>query len=334
MPDAPNTNKPTADGVDEYRMPFTEHLEELRHCLIRSLLGLAVTATLSLIYARDILSFIIRPAIVVLQANGESPNLLSLSPSEPFMLTLKVAILAGMVLAAPWLLYQLWAFVSVGLYANERKFVKSFLPVSIVLFFVGVLFMYYIVLPVVLSFLVKFSQGFDMPDVEPNAFQRLIIGEEPPTPAEIDAQLDLQIPILNTDPQDPPTGSIWFNSQSRKLYLVAPEGEMFLQLTPVERERVVASQYSLQFFVTFVFTLAIGFGLAFEMPVVVVFLAATGIVSAATMAGARRYVLFGVVVFGAVLTPPDIASQIMLALPMYALFEAGLIAARRFDTDD
>ncbi len=104
-----------------------------------------------------------------------------------------------------------------------------------------------------------------------------------------------------------------------------------LLMTPLESAKstgAVTSQFSLQFYISFVLSLALAFGLAFELPVVVVFLSLTGIVSAAQMGKARRYVIFGIVVAAAVFTPPDVISQILLAIPMMALFEGGLLAAR------
>ncbi len=321
--------RPRTDAdVETTRMPFGDHLEELRRCLIRALIGLALGTILSLAFAKEILSFILRPVIVVLRAHGEWPELLALSPEAPFIIYLKVGFLSGMLISAPWGLYQLWQFVGTGLYAHERRFVRRFTPISIGLFITGVLFMFYIVLPIVLSFFASFNQGFDLPDLEMTRLERVLLAQDEPKPAPDTAASDLRIPVLDSPPSEPPVGTAWINNQNRTLNVQLPDGTYSSPLRPAARSRAVSSQYGLQFFVSLVFSLALGFGVAFELPVVVVFLAVTGMVTPAEMAGARRYVILGIVIGAAVLTPPDVISQFLLAVPMFVLFESGLIVAR------
>lgn len=143
--------------------------------------------------------------------------------------------------------------------------------------------------------------------------------------------LDLTIPIVDTDPVAPTVGTVWINNTRDTFNVQTPNGPYSAPLKPTRRARSVSSQYGLQFFVSLVFSLALGFGLAFELPVVVVFLAAMGVVPCATMAKGRRYVLLAIVVAAAILTPPDVISQVLLAVPMYALFEVGLVVARTFE---
>ena len=322
-------DRPSSDAnVESQRMPFGEHLEELRSCIIRALVGLAISTVVSLIFAKEILKIILRPAIVVLKAHGERPELLALSPEAPFIIYLKVGLFTGILVSAPWILYQLWMFVSTGLYAHERKFARRFAPISIGLFVSGVTFMFYIVLPIVLSFFATFNQGFDLPNPEMTFFERALLPKGHTTAAPIAVSPDLKIPLLDTDPADPAVGTMWINNQDRTLNVQLPDGTYISPLKPAARGRAVSSQYGLQFFVSLVFSLAIGFGAAFELPVVVVFLAVSGIVTPAEMAGARRYVVLGIVIAAAILTPPDLISQVLLAVPMLVLFESGLIVAR------
>ena len=312
-------------------MPLTQHLEELRACLIRAIVGLALCTVLSLAFAKEVLAFIISPALVVLDAHGEKPELLALSPIGPFLIYLRVGLLGGLLISTPWILYQLWTFVSAGLYIREQRWVRRLLPILVGLFLAGVAFMFFIVLPIVFNFLVTFNQGFDLPELRPTWFNRILLRKPPPEPAPADVPPDLRIPVTDGDPDDPTVGTIWFNNRRNTINIQTPGGPRSIATTPAERRRSVASHYGLQYVISLTFGLALGFGLAFELPVLVVALAATGLVPCATMAKSRRYVLFGIVILAAVLTPPDVISQILLALPMYALFEAGLIVARSFE---
>ncbi len=330
-PGASDTKAAYKDPLEATRMPLTQHLEELRACLIRAIAGLAVCTIVSLIFAKHILAFIITPALVVLNAHGERPELLALSPIAPFLIYLRVGLLSGLLISTPWILHQIWTFVSAGLYETERRWVRRLLPVLVGLFLAGVAFMFFIVLPIVLNFLVSFNQGFDLPELRPSWFNRILLRQPQLKDAPENATADLQIPVLDEDPEDAPAGTVWFNNRRNTLNIQTPNGPRAILTTPAERRRAVASQYGLQYVISLTFGLALGFGLAFELPVVVVALAATGLVPCATMARSRRYVLFGIVVLAAFLTPPDVISQILLAVPMYALFEAGLIVGRSFE---
>lgn len=317
--------------VESARMSFGEHLEELRTCLIRALLGLAVGTAVTFAFATHILTLIIAPAIVILQSHGEKPELLALSPQGPFMLYMKVGFLGGLVLSAPWILYQFWQFVSAGLYRNERRLVKKFMPVSIALFAAGVAFMYYVALPIVLNFFVVFNLGINLPDLRMNWLQRYVLSEAEPKPAPADGNAELRLPVVDVDPSDAPNGSAWVNNLERTLNVRTPNGVLTTRLRPIENERSVSSQFGVDEVVSTVFGLALAFGVAFEVPIVVMFLTWTGIVSTANMVRARRYIIFGIIVAAAVLTPPDVVSQILLAAPMLLLFEGGLFVARRFE---
>jgi len=319
------------DRVESERMSFGEHLEELRSCLILALVGLVICAAGSLFFAKRILVFILTPAVVALRAHGQSPNLLALSPAAPFILYLKVGLLSGLVIGMPWILYQGWCFVRSGLYAHERRFVGRFVPVSIGLFVAGVVFMFYVVLPIVLNFFISFADALDLPELRPTAIQKLIAGEPEPEPVTATPDLDMTFPVVTEDPADPPPGAAWINSRTHSLNVRNGDKTWGVDLKDMSKVSLVSAQYGLQFFVSLVFALAIGFGLAFELPVVVVFLAAMGIVTTREMTSARRYVLFGIVVAAAILTPPDVVSQILLAIPMMLLFEGGLLVARTFE---
>jgi len=309
-------------------MSFGDHLEELRSRLILALVGVVLAAGVCLAFGRQILELVCQPLLFVQAANDLRPSLQVLSPTTAFLTYLKVGVLAGVILAMPWVLYQIWRFVESGLYRHERRFVVALAPASVALFVLGVLFLYFLVLPTVLHFFVNFNKSFGPPDLAPTLFQRLIVPaeiESPPPPAPFDT---LKLSLLQEDPESPADGDAWVNTTTRRLIIKTATGIWSAALEPGGASPTMQSQFALDFYVSFVLILALAFGIAFETPVVVFFLAWSGIVSVANMAQGRRYVLLGSVVLAAVLTPPDVISQVLLAGPMYLLFELGLWVAR------
>ncbi len=170
--------------------------------------------------------------------------------ASPFFTPIKFAALVAFVIAVPWVLYQVWAFVAPGLYKNERRRVVPLMTSGTLLFYGGIAFAYFLVLPTVFRF---------------------IIG-------------------------------------------IAPEG--------VEVMTDIAK------YLDFVLGIFLAFGVAFETPVAMVLMVKTGFITPAKLAAKREYVVVGAFVLAAVITPPDIVSQIMLAVPVYLLYEVGIIAAR------
>ncbi len=324
---------PPAD--DATRMSFGDHLEDLRRSLTLALLGVVVASVLSLVYGREILLLICRPLLIVQYANGLQPSLQALSPTAAFSAYLKIAFLSGLIVAMPWVLYQFWRFVALGLYAHERRFVRRLLPASLGLFVVGVLFLYFVVLPIVLHFFIGFNKAFNLPDLTPTAFQTLLLGssESNETTAET-FEPPARIPMVSAPPEQPAPGDMWFDRQTRRLNLKTSDGIWSMPLERGESSSTMHSQFAIDFYVSFVLMLALAFGIAFETPVVVFFLVWSRIVSRTAMLKGRRYVLLGTVVFSAILTPPDVISQVLLAFPMYLLFELGLLVSRLVEQKD
>jgi len=323
----------TAEGpanrvVEGTRMSFGEHLEELRSRLILALAGVMITTIVALIYGKDILAIICLPLLIVQQLNGLPPNLQVLAPTAAFVAYLKIGFLSGIILSMPWLLYQAWLFVATGLYKHERRFVHLLIPVSVGLFVTGVLFLYFIVLPLVLHFFIKFNSAFGTPELTPTPIHRLLLPDEEPPPPVIELPNAAQIPSMHDDPTDPEPGDIWVNVRTHRLVVQTPNGPLSVPLKPGVRQKTMESQFAIDFYVSFVLMLALAFGIAFETPIVVFFLAWSGIVPTATMARSRRYVLLAIVIASAMLTPPDVISQLLLAGPMFILFEIGIFVAR------
>jgi Tat protein translocase TatC len=310
------------------RMSFGDHLDDLRSCLVRALLGVVVGTIISLVFGKEILSIIFAPLFVVQAAHGLPPNLQALAPTAGFIAYLKIGFLAGLILTMPWVLYQIWSFVASGLYAREQRFVRRLMPASVGLFILGVLFLYFIVLPIVLHFFITFNSSFIPPDPRQSPIQKWLFGQ----PEEVKPAVDIpelgHLPVLSEDPETPEVGAYWVNRTDKRLKVKTPTEVLSVALQRDASFSPVNSQFAIDFYISFVLMLMLAFGIAFELPIVVFFLAWSGIVPADSMAKGRRYVLFGIVVAGAMLTPPDVISQVLLALPMYALFELGLMVAR------
>lgn len=318
------------DLFESARMSFGDHLEELRACLIRAIAGVFIAMCVCLLFGRSILLFLCKPLFVVQFANGLTPNLQVLSPTAGFTAYLKIAMLSGVILAMPWVLHQVWTFVAAGLYPHERRAVKRFMPISVGLFVLGAAFLYYIVLPIALQFFVTFNKKFDAFDLTPTAFQSLVLGtEEQAGTVEESEPLPASIPVLTKDPKDPKPGDMWVSGSTRTLKVRTKNETLSMQLAVGDSPPLMQSQFAIDFYMSFVLMLMLAFGVAFETPIVVTFLVWTGITPAPLLERSRRYVLFAMVVLAAVFTPPDVISQVLLAGPMYALFEIGLLAGKR-----
>ena len=334
--------------ADSSRMSFGDHLEELRTCLIRALVGITLCGVICLLYGKTILSVIFQPLLVVQAYNGLPMELQALAPAAGFLAYLKIGMLSGLILAMPWVLFQIWHFVASGLYPHERRFVRGLLPASLFLFVLGVLFLYFIVLPIVLHFFITFNKSFSPPVVSGRGLYSWLLPPKHDAASADGPEAPIELPILDEDPAQPLPNQIWINGPERKLKVATrieggdaagekqpaqPPGPPAVEIWSVvlradQDFSAVHSQFAIDFYISFVLMLALAFGIAFELPVVVFFLAKTGLVPVEVMASLRRYVLFGIVIAAAVMTPPDVISQLLLAVPMYGLFEIGLFVGR------
>ena len=155
LPEAPEKEKDSLPA-----MGFLEHLEELRRRIIFSLIAVAVGFFACWGYREQIYGFMQRPIMDALQRNGLSEKLVYLNPTDPFNMYLKVSLLAGLFVTSPFVLYQLWAFISPGLYRNEKRYVVPFMLSSVSLFIAGGYFGYKLVYPQALQFLIDFGKQF------------------------------------------------------------------------------------------------------------------------------------------------------------------------------
>lgn len=324
----------TPDNPDETRMTFGDHLEELRRRIIYGLVGFLAAVIFCFNFGGPIIETLTTPYSVAMHELGFDPQMVQLNPVESFVEYFKIALDFALVIAAPWMLYQLWLFVASGLYPSERRLVKLFAPTSIALFVTGAAFMVTAVLAGLLKFLIQVSMWFPLPSQDNALYQWLVT--KPPAvtqPAEPLAPEPMKIPVLEKDPAEPQDGEVWVNRSARRLTVHFDGETHFAPLKPMRNQQFVQPFFSISEYLGFVVNLALAFGLGFQIPIVVIFLVSLGITPASQVAAARRYVLLAVAIFAAVLTPtPDVATMMMLAVPMYLLFEAGLLVGRIFES--
>ena len=295
-------------------MPLGEHLEELRRRLAVALLGLVPAVVLALVFGRAALELVIAPAQNALAASGRSATLQATSPLETFGAYIRVAILLGLLMASPWVLYQLWRFVAPGLYRNERRFVHLLIPLSSALSLGAITFLYSVIMPIMLTFFIGFGSTIgtrSTPIVEPDG----------PLPT---------IAMLEGDPADPAPGELWYNAKLNQLRLSAVDraGEPVILGTGVHPATGIRQDYKIADYVKLFFSLGIAFVIGFQMPVVILLLGKLGLVTVELLAKVRRYAIIGCAVAGAFLTPADPVSMVALAVPLYALYELGGLLLR------
>ncbi len=327
----PPSEQSTTDSVTASRMSFGDHLEELRRRVIRSLLGLLLATIICFHYGDVIIGFLTAPYSVAMEELGFDPRMVQLNPTESFLEYFKISLKFGIVLATPWILIQIWRFVATGLYASEQRLLKAFAPTSVALFVTGASFMVVMVLAGLMRFLIGMSMWFPMPDTN-NALYNFLRDDAPTTQTATTQEAappSLNVPVVGVDPSEPTDGQIWFNTHTSRLNLYDHDELYFVRFDKASATQFVQPFFSISEYLGFVVNLALAFGLGFQIPIIVVFLIAMHIIGSTQMAAARKYVILCVAILAAVLTPsPDVATMMMLAVPMVLLFEIGLIIGR------
>ena len=226
---------------------FLSHLIELRDRLIRAMLSILLVFLCLFPWAKDLYALLAQPLLATLPKGGQ---MIATDVVGVFLVPMKVALLVAFLVALPYVLYQIWAFVAPGLYSHEKRLALPLVSSSVLLFFAGMAFAYFLVFPTVFGFM---SQ-------------------------------------------------------------VAPEGVAWM--TDIEK------------YLSFVMSTFVAFGVAFEVPVIVVVLVLIGAVDISTLKEWRSYVIVGAFIVAAIFTPPDVVSQLMLAIPLCLLYELGMLMAR------
>ncbi|MFG0306138.1 MAG: twin-arginine translocase subunit TatC [Phycisphaerales bacterium JB040] len=305
--------------LDQGLMSFGDHLEDLRRRVLFGILGVVPIFVLAFGFGRPLLGLLIEPAREALLAGGQAATLLQVAPFETFGTVIHLAVVVTVLVGAPWLMYQLWLFVSPGLYAHEKRFVHFLTPMSMVLAACGILFLFYVILPLVLSFFVGWGNS--------------VSGEAARTMPVPEGVVLPELPLLAADPVDPAPGQAWINTtlhQWRVCVSNPADGPAKVLGTVLTSGSSITQQYRISDYVKTVLNMGLAFGLGFQMPVVVLLLGWVGIVRDEVFKKYRRHIFAGCFIASAVLTPADPASMLLLGTPLYLLFELGLLLLKFF----
>jgi len=234
------------DADDAPSSRLVDHLIELRARLLRGVAGLLLVFLALMPFAAKLYALLAQPLLDKLPVTGQ---LVANDPAGGFFVPVKLAFFCALVISAPWLLYQAWAFVAPGLYQREKRLAIPLLVSAVTLFYAGCAFAFFLVLPAVFGFLARFT-----PDV-------------------------------------------------------------------------VAMMPDIGKYLDFVLVIFLAFGASFELPVALVVLVLLGWVTPRQLRESRGYAVVGIFIVAAIITPPDVVSQLMLAIPMCILYEAGILAA-------
>ena len=237
-----------ASPSSEPSAPLVQHLVELRNRLLYILAALLLVFIALLNFANDIYAYVATPLQKFLP---DGASMIATEVASPFLTPFKLTFFVAFIISVPFILYQIWGFLAPGLYRHEKKLVAPLIISSVLLFYGGIAFAYFIVFPLVFGFFAS----------------------------------------------------------------MAPEG--------------VTVMTDIGSYLDFVLKLFVAFGVAFEIPIATVLMIRSGIMSADSLANKRPYVIVSCFVMGMFLTPPDVVSQLLLAIPMWLLFEAGLFLGKR-----
>jgi len=244
-----DSNKPSDKKTEDLAEgSLMSHLVELRGRLLKMVAAIIIVFLILFPFSSEIFSFVSEPLRDVMP--GQS--LIAVGVASPLLTPLKLTFFVALCVAMPVILFQVWAFVAPGLYIKEKRFAIPLLTSSILLFYAGVAFAYFVVFPLMFKFFTA----------------------------------------------------------------VAPDG--------------VEVMTDISLYLDFITTIVLAFGLAFEVPIATVLIVWTGLTTPKKLGAARPYVLLGAFVIGMLLTPPDVISQTLLAIPVYLLFELGIFMSRFF----
>ena len=237
-------SEPRNEPPNDQGMPLIAHLIELRARLIRCLIAITLLVIPLLIIANPVYEILSEPLRAMLP---EGSGMIATDVATPFITPMKLALFSAIFLAMPFILYQIWGFIAPALYQHEKRIAIPLFVSSVLLFYAGIAFAYFVVFPLVFEFITK----------------------------------------------------------------VAPES--------------ITIQTDIDAYLSFVLKIFFAFGLAFEIPIATFLIVMGGITSREALASKRGWVLVGCFILGMLLTPPDVFSQLLLATPMYLLFEIGLL---------
>lgn len=313
---------------DAFRMPLGDHIEELRRCLVMSIIGMFVAAVVTFYFGFQIISWLAQPVLQVMELRGYPPSMITTDPTAGFGTFMKVSLIAALIVSSPWIIFQGWRFIATGLYAKERKIVYVLTPFSTLMTILAVMFTYYLLLPAGMWFFYGWADKY--PEIEyhtPNFFISVLADASGVTspPTEVFDTEPITLPILADDPTNPQAGNAWIHAPSGKFrYFINGR----IQNAAVSPTSMLSPMPELGQYVRFAAMICLGIVVAFQTPVIMLVLGWTGIVDPASLRGARRYAVMACCVAGAALTPNDPITMLILGIPLYTLFEFGLLLMR------
>lgn len=302
---------------EEYRMSLGDHLEELRKRIIYALIGLIVAGVFCAMWGQKVIQFFCQPLITVLVEKRISPQLYFTSAGDAFTVYLKITMITAAVIAAPWIIWQLWLFVAAGLYPRERRLVWSFAPLSIGLLVAGVVFCYLVVLPLSLRFFISFSDGIQL-----EVPRHEVTATTAPTVQTL--------PVYAGDPESPLAYQYWFDATQQRLKVAIPDETGALQTMVIHYgpESLVSPLITLPDYIDMVLMWLLIFGLAFQLPLVSMALVKLGLFAPSDLGKLRKYVYVGLAVISSMLMPDVFSGTLMLMIPLCLLYELGIILGR------
>lgn len=303
------TRDPEAGGL----MSFGDHLDELRR---RVFLAVAVPIPIAVVvfFFSDWIRWAIeRPLLHALDANGLSDQLQLRTVTELMGVDIKLSLVLGAVLSSPWIVWQVWKFIEPGLYEHERRFARLLVPGSFLLSIAGILTLYFALLPISLHVLVTY--GLQDRGAQPPALAQPVEGADAP----------FRIPFLDEPPKEAAPGQLWIlKPRPHQLNIMGPNGEVLT--TQLARDTAYLQQFVVGEYVDLVLLMTLGIAVAFQMPLVILLLGWVGIVSGETLRAKRLHALFVLTIVAAVVTPTsDIATMLLMTVPLYLLYELGLV---------
>ena len=301
--------EPTKDTAT---MSIGDHIEDLRKRIILSIIPPLPLAVLFFLLSDPIVRWFLVPLYNVLEKHGLPAHVQVLSPPEFLLVEMKIAIGAAILVAGPWILYQLWRFISPGLLKQERRFVYFLIPGSVILCVTGLSLMYYIMLPLILNFMVTLAGGVSVQT------ELINLGNSISSAA---------IPILENAPEEAAIGDAWVRMPEGVLEIAVPASESGLLETlhlPMNRGSLISQQFQLSSYLGFVLLLMFAIGIAFQLPMVMLLLGWLGIVTPRWLRKNRKYALLILGVISAMITPQDAVSMFMMLVPLYLLYELGI----------
>ncbi|MBV8780860.1 MAG: twin-arginine translocase subunit TatC [Phycisphaerae bacterium] len=306
---ASNFRPPPLEDPAAFRMSIGEHLEELRWRLILSLIGLGVAVLVCMGLGERVIVWFCAPLIRGMMQHDLPPQLHYTGLSDLFMLYLKVTFICAACISGPWTIYQLWLFVAAGLYPAERKMVTRYIPLSIMLFLTGLVFVYMIVLPLSVTFFLDFSDAIPLPAMATSAK----IATTQPLP---------KIMEVSGDPLVPQEGDLWFNTAESRLKFFFNNKTRVITFGP---ENLASPTLMVDEYIDLATTFMLVFGVSFQLPLVILALVSVGLVEIDFLRKKRRLVYFVLTIIAAVIAPGDIVTSMMaLLVPLILLYEMGI----------